>query len=243
MNELVIMKDQQAVTTSLQVAETFGKRHKNVIQAIENKIQSAENSADYQNMFAKGTYKDSKGRTYPMYYMNRDGFTFVAFGFTGKKADEFKLEYIKAFNSMETQIRTGYTVPNSYAEALKLAAEQAEKIEQQQQTLAIQEPKVQLADAITASESTISISTLAKVIKGKGIALGRNRFFAWLRENDYLIKSGEDYNLPTQRSMNLGLFEVNERTYINKNGDNAISKSAKVTGKGQQYFINKLLKG
>ena len=148
MNELVIMKDQQAVTTSLQVAETFGKRHKNVIQAIENKIQSAENSADYQNMFAKGTYKDSKGRTYPMYYMNRDGFTFVAFGFTGKKADEFKLEYIKAFNSMETQIRTGYTVPKSYAEALRLAAEQAEKIEQQKQAVAIQIFRAMLAETM-----------------------------------------------------------------------------------------------
>ena len=102
----VRMKDQQAVTTSLQVAETFGKRHKNVIQAIENKIQSAENSADYQNMFAKGTYKDSKGRTYPMYYMNRDGFTLLAMGFTGKKAMKFKLEYIEAFNSMEKQIKS-----------------------------------------------------------------------------------------------------------------------------------------
>ena len=102
--ELVIMRDRQAVTTSLQVAKVFNKKHKHVIEAINNKIQSAENSADYQKMFVVGTYKDSQGRTYTMYYMNRDGFTFIAFGFTGAKADQFKLKYIDAFNQMEKQL-------------------------------------------------------------------------------------------------------------------------------------------
>lgn len=101
MNELVIMHDKQAVTTSLRVAEVFGKDHKNVIQAIEAKIQSAENSADYQKMFAEGTYKDGRNRDQKLYYLNRDGFTFIAFGFTGQAADKFKLQYIQAFNAME----------------------------------------------------------------------------------------------------------------------------------------------
>lgn len=105
MNNLVIMKDQQAVTSSLQVAETFEKQHKHVIEAIEAKIQSAENSAHYQNMFAEGRYKDSRGRMQRLYYMNRDGWAFIAFGFTGKKADAFKLKYIEAFNQMENHIK------------------------------------------------------------------------------------------------------------------------------------------
>lgn len=105
MNELVIMKDQQAVTTSLQVAEVFGKNHKHVLDAIQNKIDSAENSAQYDSMFAQGEYKDKSGKRNKMYYMNRDGFTFIAFGFTGKKADEFKLKYIDAFNNMEKAIK------------------------------------------------------------------------------------------------------------------------------------------
>ncbi|MEM1455728.1 ORF6C domain-containing protein [Pediococcus pentosaceus] len=105
MNELVIMKDQQAVTTSLQVAEVFGKNHKHVLDAIQNKIDSAENSAQYDSMFAQGEYKDKSGKRNKMYYMNRDGFTFIAFGFTGKKADEFKLKYIEAFNNMEKAIK------------------------------------------------------------------------------------------------------------------------------------------
>lgn len=105
MNELVIMKDQQAVTTSLQVAEVFGKNHRDVLETIQNKINSAENSAQYDSMFAQGEYKDKSGKRNKMYYMNRDGFTFIAFGFTGKKADEFKLKYIDAFNRMEEAIK------------------------------------------------------------------------------------------------------------------------------------------
>ncbi|NME24149.1 Rha family transcriptional regulator [Lactobacillus salivarius] len=105
MNELVIMHDRQAVTTSLILAEAFEKQHKNVIQAIEAKIEPAENSAGYKRMFYEGIYTDKKGEQRKMYYLNRDGFTFIAMGFTGRKADEFKLKYIEAFNKMENQIR------------------------------------------------------------------------------------------------------------------------------------------
>lgn len=105
MNDLVIMENHQAVTTSLKVATAFGKEHKNVIQAIESKIYSAENSAQYDKMFLEGSYKDRSGKSNKMYYMNRDGFSFIAFGFTGKRADEFKLQYIEAFNQMEAKIK------------------------------------------------------------------------------------------------------------------------------------------
>ena len=95
MTNLVIMKDQQAVTTSLNLAESFEKEHKNVIQAIESKIQSAENSAHYEKMFALGSYRDSRGREQKMYYMNRDGWTFIAVGFTGKKQMRSNLNTLK----------------------------------------------------------------------------------------------------------------------------------------------------
>ncbi|HAQ5384134.1 Rha family transcriptional regulator [Enterococcus faecium] len=122
MQELVILKNKEAVTTSLQVAEAFEKQHKNVIQAIEDKIQSAENSAHYQQMFAVGSYEDSRGRKQKIYYMNRDGFTFIAMGFTGRKADEFKLKYIKAFNEMEKAIKEQQIVlPTTHREIALLA--------------------------------------------------------------------------------------------------------------------------
>lgn len=126
MNDLVIMKNQQAVTSSLQVAEVFDKQHKNVVQAIENKIYSAENSAQYDSMFSKGFYKDRSGKSNPMYYMNRDGFSFIAFGFTGKKADAFKLKYIEAFNSMEEQVK----LPTSPREIARLALQANEETNQ-----------------------------------------------------------------------------------------------------------------
>lgn len=103
MNNLVIMKDQQAVTSSLQVAENFEKQHKNIIQVIDKKMHSTENSAQYKTMFVEGTYKDKSGKQNKMYYMNRDGFTFIAMGFTGVKADTFKLKYIEAFNQLENE--------------------------------------------------------------------------------------------------------------------------------------------
>jgi len=121
MENLVIMKDQQAVTTSLNLADSFEKQHKHVLEAIEAKIQSAEFSAHYEKMFALGTYKDSRGRHQKMYYMNRDGWTFIAVGFTGRKADNFKLKYIEAFNQMEDHIKQQPQIPKT-ARGLALLA-------------------------------------------------------------------------------------------------------------------------
>ncbi len=122
MNELVIMHDKQAVTTSLVLAEVFEKQHKNVIQAIEAKIEPAENQARYKRMFYEGIYTDKKGEQRKMYYLNRDGFTFIAMGFTGRKVDEFKLKYIDAFNKMEEQIRNqSLQVLNQSTDDLKRA--------------------------------------------------------------------------------------------------------------------------
>lgn len=108
MNELVIMHDQQAVTTSLILAEAFGKQHGKVIRAIESKFKITEAKNGLSKMFAESTYTDKSGKQNKMYYLNRDGFTFIAMGFTGRKADEFKLKYIEAFNKMEEQIKQAY---------------------------------------------------------------------------------------------------------------------------------------
>lgn len=114
--ELVIMRDRQAVTTSLQVAKNFGKEHKHVLESIKN--LAAENSAT-KNMFVAGTYVN-RGKEYPMFYMNRDGFSLLAMGFTGKKALQFKLKYIDAFNQMEKQLQQ--QKPLSLPEQISLIA-------------------------------------------------------------------------------------------------------------------------
>jgi Rha family phage regulatory protein len=102
MNKLVIMKEQQAVTTSLQVAEVFGKEHKNVLRDISNLNLDLLN---FEQMFMESTEPDLYGRDRRIYYMNRDGFTLLAMGFTGKKALDFKIKYIEAFNNMEEAIK------------------------------------------------------------------------------------------------------------------------------------------
>lgn len=104
MNELINIKNDEAVTTSLLVAEVFKKRHADVIRKIENILESNSSTQKCAQSFMPGKYKDISGKTNPMYYMNRDGFVFLAMGFTGKKADEWKWKYIDAFNQMESYI-------------------------------------------------------------------------------------------------------------------------------------------
>ena len=103
-------------------------------------------------------------------------------------------------------------------------------------------PKALFADAVSASNESILIGQLAKIIKQNGIDIGQNRLFQWMRENGYLNKKGEKYNQPSQRAMNAGLFEIKERTVNNLDGSVKITVTTKVTGKGQVYFINKFLK-
>ncbi len=103
-------------------------------------------------------------------------------------------------------------------------------------------PKEIFADAVSISNTSILIGELAKILKQNGIDIGQNRLFGWMRDNGYLIKrKGTDYNMPMQKSMEMGLFEIKERTITNPDGSVRITKTVLVTGKGQQYFINKFL--
>lgn len=233
MNELVIMKDQQAVTSSLQVAETFDKRHDHIIRDIE-KLQ--KDLPNFGEMFLLSNIPDGYGRSRKAYYMNRDGFTLLAMGFTGKKALKFKMQYIEAFNKMEDQIKTGgFKIPSTMAEALRLAADQQEQLE-------LMKPKAIFADSVATSNTTILVGDLAKIIKGNGVDTGARRLFQWMRDNGYLIKrKGTDYNSPTQKSMEMGLFKIKESSHVNGDGVTVVTKTPKVTGKGQQYFVNKFI--
>lgn len=103
-------------------------------------------------------------------------------------------------------------------------------------------PKTLFADAVSASSTSILIGELAKILKQNGVDTGEKRLFAWLRNNGFLVKrKGTDYNAPTQKSMELGLFEVKETAITHSDGHVTVNKTTKVTGKGQQYFIEKFL--
>lgn len=127
--------------------------------------------------------------------------------------------------------------------ATQLKEEQAKR-KQAELMLEEQKPAVIFAGSVSASKTSILIGELAKILRGNGVQIGQKRLFQWMRENGYLIKrQGTDYNMPTQLSMEMGLFEIKEGSYTNGNGVNIITKTTKVAGKGQVYFINKFLKG
>lgn len=136
------------------------------------------------------------------------------------------------FIEVEKRAKEMFEIPKTLPEALRKAAELAEKLEQQK-------PKVLFANSVEASTTSILIGDLAKLIKQNGYDIGQNRLFKWLRNNNYLIKFGERRNMPTQMAMDLKLFEVKERTVNNPDGSIRITKTTKVTGKGQIYFVSK----
>ena len=130
-------------------------------------------------------------------------------------------------------------------ELLALAVLEAQKtIEEQTTQIERMKPKEIFADAVATSHTAILIGDLAKLLKQNGVETGQKRLFVWMRENGYLIKrKGADWNMPTQKSMEMGFFEVKESTVNNPDGSVRINRTTKVTGKGQQYFINKFLGG
>lgn len=153
----------------------------------------------------------------------------------GKQIRDYLIDLEKAWNTPE-QI---------FARALKMADREIEKLKSNNASLIedVQrmKPKEIFADAVSASNTSILIGELAKLLKQNGIETGQRRLFTWMRDNGYLIKSGSSRNMPTQKSMELGLFEIKETTISNPDGSIRISRTTKVTGRGQQYFINKFI--
>lgn len=235
----------ELVVSSRQVAENFGKEHSKVIRSIEG----IANFGDTQGMFHKVSYvNEQNGQEYKEYLMNRDGFSLLVMGFTGKEAMAWKLKYIEAFNAMEKKLsKPQPTLTEQMAQGLlaaqQLLAEKSKQVEHLTTTIESQKPKVLFADAVSASKTSILIGDLAKLIRQNGVEVGQKRLFEWLRNNGWLMKSGNSKNMPTQRGMEMKLFEVKEGSYVDSNGVNVVTKTTKVTGKGQQYFVNIFLKG
>lgn len=147
----------------------------------------------------------------------------------GKEVRQYFIQVEKDFNSPEKIM----------ARALKIADR---KIITLEATIEEQKPKVIFANAVSASHTSILVGDFAKLMRQNGLNFGQNRMFAWLRENGYLIsRKGNSWNMPTQKAMDLGLFEIKETTINHSDGHISINKTPKITGKGQLYFADKLL--
>ncbi|PCM42026.1 oxidoreductase [Mammaliicoccus sciuri] len=147
----------------------------------------------------------------------------------GKRARQYFIQIEKAWNSPEMIMQRALKIANSTIYQLETQIEK-------------DKPKVLFADAVATTKTSILVGELAKIIKQNGVEIGQRRLFEWLRQNGFLIKrKGIDYNMPTQYSMERALFEIKETSITHSDGHVSISKTPKVTGKGQQYFINKFL--
>lgn len=190
---------------------------------------------------------DTLGGRQEMTIINESGLYSLILGSRLESAKKFK-RWITSEVIPSIRKTGSYQLPQTYADALRELANKAEeaerlalvnhKLEEQNQRM---RPKEIFADAVAASKSSILVGELAKLITQNGYQIGQNRMFKWLRENGYLMTTGTSNNMPKQRYVEQGLFEIKESNIQNPDGSVRITRTTKVTGKGQQYFINKFL--
>lgn len=222
--------------SSLQIAELTGKNHAHVMRDIRNLIDQLEDKGE--SNFGLSSYLTEQNKQVPMYNLTKKGCLCLASGYDAN----LRMKIIDRWEQLENKNSVGcFKVPQTFKEALLLAAEQQEQIEEQQKQLTAQAPKVAFADAIIASKSSCLIGELAKILAQNGVQIGQNRLFEWLCENGYLGKYGERRNVPNQQYVENKIFEIRKGVRSGSDGVLHTTITTKVTGKGQQYFINKFL--
>lgn len=229
----------EKMISSLEVAEMVGREHNEVLKDIRRIVTQLGEGNLPQSYFTESFYLNKQNKKLPSFLLSKKGCELYGTRMTGEKGTLFAVRYIERFNEMENELQ--FKLPATYSEALIELAMQVKATEELEMKVEEQKPKVLLAESIENSHSLILVGELAKILKQNGFDIGQNRLYERLRDMGYLVKSGASKNSPTQRSMELGLFRVVEGTRTNDKGVN-ITKTTKVTGKGQKYFINKFLK-
>lgn len=229
MNELininVRIENENMVTDSRNVSDVFGKRHDHVLRDIQNIKKDAPN---FGEMFYEGTMPDSYGREQKVYLMNRDGFTLLAMGFTGKDAMQWKLKYIEAFNQLE---RAWNSPEQVMARALKLADRTIAGLEQKVLEM---KPKAEFYDQVTDSKDAIDMKDCANVLH---MGIGRNKLFKFLRDQKILTEN----NRPYQEFVDRGYFRTVEQKYDRGYGEVGINVKTLVFQKGVDYIRKRLM--
>lgn len=222
MNNLIQVNNGQLVVSSRQVAEHFGKRHDHILRDIEAFFDVGD-VPKIGEMFMGTTAPDSYGREQRIFLMNRDGFSLLAMGFTGKKALEWKLKYIQAFNEMEKQLNT-FKVPQTFAEALQLAADQAKALE-------VARPAVEFVERYVDNNGLKTFRETAKILN-----IPERKFIQWLKDKGIVYKHNGT-NVPYQKYHKEGYFEV-------KTGDSAgfAFTQTRFTPKGIEWIARRISK-
>ena len=206
-------------------------------------LNAADALAKHVDEDDKGIAKcDTPGGTQQFTAINESGLYSLIMGSGLPNARKFK-RWVTSEVLPQIRKTGGYHLPQTYSEALRALAEKAEQNEKLKLENERMRPKEIFADAVAASKTSILIGELAKLITQNGYEIGQTRLFTWMRENGYLMRTGSSKNMPMQRYVQQGLFEIKESNFQNPDGSVRITKTTKVTGKGQQYFINKFLAG
>ncbi len=220
--------------SSLQIAELTGKQHKSILRDIRILLEQGVT----QHNFVPSEYKDTTGRTLPCYNLTKKGCLILASGYNAILREKI----IDRLEELETEKRNGgFRIPQTYAEALKLAADQTARVEQLQRQNSLPYPVKAIGTAIVPTAYPCKVSQMARMLQACGIRIGRNSLFAWLRANGYLHMQGDDYNLPTPKAVQMGLFEVKHTVIDKPDGNIAIASVVKVTAAGQLHFLERFL--
>lgn len=248
MNELQIIEySNQRVLTTQQLAEVYETSVDNIkMNFSRNKERFIEGKHYY--LLKGDELRAFKNKVTDSYSVPKNVNALILW--TEKGADRHCkiLDTDKAweqFDNLEDtyfKVKEMFDVPKTLPDALRAYANQVEQNEKLMLENETMKPKALFADVVSTSEDSILIGQLAKLIKQNGRDIGQNRLFTWMRENGYLCSKGDNYNMPTQKSMELGLMQIKERSVNNPDGSVRITRTTKVTGKGQIYFVNKLLK-
>ena len=224
--------------SSREIADLTGKRHDHVLRDCDALNENYEKMGFPKIGEGYYTHPNTGNQQHREYRLTKMQTFDLMTGYSA----ELRIKVNRRWAELEAKEQAHQQIPQSFSEALRLAAEQAEKIEAQQKQLQAQAPKVLFADTVIGSQSSCLIGELAKLITQKGYEIGEKRLFKWLRENHYLGTRGEYYNIPNQQYIEQGLFELKEGTRSGNGGVMHTTITPKVTGKGQVYFVNKFLK-
>lgn len=252
MDELTkLFKNQggSVLVESTVVADKFGKTHNHVVRDIEEMIKKFDCPNLGNEMFFETTYTNSRGKVYKSYLMNRDGFSLLAMGFTGKEAFRWKLKFIDAFNLMEEKLKNSNVLTEEEKLKLQLFSKDASEVAYAynrlielataplQRQIKEQEPLVDFANQVSDTTSLIDMNQMAKLLKDEHIPIGRNRLFEILRQKEILRNNNEPY----QRYIESGYFKLKEGTFDTPYGTKTYCKTL-ITGKGQIWITEKLRK-
>lgn len=227
----VMVKNDQQLVSAREVLEKVGLKTR-FSRWVDQNFGEFEEGVDFTSVKTFTVVNNGARRELDDYALTLDmakELCMMARTDAGKELRRYFIELERKWNDPQEVVKRGYAILQNENARLKIELETAK-------------PKALFADSVAASDTTILIGELAKIIRGNGVDIGANRLFKWLRENGYLIsRKGSDYNMPTQKSMELGLFKIIERTINQSDGSSRICKTTKVTGKGQQYFVNKFV--